>query len=150
MLGTPRRLRRNNKQTVAARRTPGESKLVRRASVGRGKERLNLARLETKSEAVRRPASTVLPMLVLMRAHGHLCKAAAPQPRLECCARIGIRRHDLGPRRSWRAMTTVLRKRQRFITTSSCNFDSSCLFPTFHVDAPALPLIRCRDCCSCW
>ena len=178
MLGTPRRLRRNNKQTVAARRTPGESKLVRRASVGRGKERLNLARLETKSEAVRRPASTVVgtPMLVLMRAHGHLCKAAAPQPRsvetstaayyvwhatfftemsscqrrLECCARIGIRRHDLGPRRSWRAMTTVLRKRQRFITTSSCNFDSSCLFPTFHVDAPALPLIRCRDCCSCW
>jgi hypothetical protein len=65
VLGTPRRLRRNNKQTVAARRTPGGSNLVRRASVGRGKERLNLARLKAKSEAVRRPASTVLPCLCL-------------------------------------------------------------------------------------
>ena len=124
VLGTPHPLRRNNKQTVAARRTPGEWDLVRRASVGRGKERLNLARLRAKSEAVRRPASTVLPMLVLMRAHGHLYKVAAPQPRsvetstaayyvwqaafftvmstcqrrLECCARMGTRRHDLEPR----------------------------------------------------
>lgn len=133
-------MRRNNKQTVAARRTPGEWDLVRRASVGRGKERLNLARLRAKSEAVRRPASTVLPMLVLMRAHGHLYKVAAPQPRsvetstaayyvwqaalftvmsscqrrLERCARIGTRRHDLEPRRSRKAMTTVLSERQPF------------------------------------
>jgi hypothetical protein len=33
------------------------------------------------------------------------------QKRLECCARIGIRRHDLEPRRWKKTMTTVFTKR---------------------------------------